>query len=188
MLKYGSKMADPNFKPGAKTEAQSTITYNPYSLKDYRNIKNSDMNPRNRELPKGLGPTWDEKRAEAARAKEQQKKYGVSWEFMGPNQQALTQARLFCVREGVQSYYIGVTKEPVARYHEIEEGAHCRRFHQMFVLAVGKHMGQLEKVVIAGCRKSCPELCENKSGGGEGIHEESVRFLYICLRFRVRRE
>lgn len=70
VLKYGSKMADPNFKPGAKTEARSTITYNPYSMKDYRNIKNSDMNPRNRELPRGTGPAWDEKRAEAARQKE----------------------------------------------------------------------------------------------------------------------
>ena len=35
VLKYGSAMADPNFKPGAKTDAKSAITYNPYSVKDY---------------------------------------------------------------------------------------------------------------------------------------------------------
>jgi hypothetical protein len=37
VLKYGSQMIDPNFNPGkANTDAKSTTTYNPYSVKDYR--------------------------------------------------------------------------------------------------------------------------------------------------------
>ena len=59
MLKYGSQVANPDFVPGQK-ETKSQITYNPYSLKDYKQMKSQDV--KGKELSRGLGAnTGDEK-------------------------------------------------------------------------------------------------------------------------------
>ena len=76
VLKYGSAMADPNFKPGAKTDAKSSITYNPYSVKDYKELQSKMNDPKFKELPKGLGPsTGNENWQKALDKKEKQKQY-----------------------------------------------------------------------------------------------------------------
>lgn len=73
MLKYGSKVADPDFVPGQK-ETKSQITYNPYSLKDYKQIKQQDN--RVKELSKGLGANiGDEKWQHAQDKKQKQAEY-----------------------------------------------------------------------------------------------------------------
>ena len=59
MLKYGSKVADPDFRPGQK-DTKSQITYVPHSLKEYKQIQQNDVKIRS--LSKGLGPNiGDEK-------------------------------------------------------------------------------------------------------------------------------
>ena len=109
-------------------------------------------------------------------------RYGVVWDYFGTKAAATAQAILLVTQASSQSYYVGVCKWPAERYYE-HSSAHCRTYQKMFVLCVGKKMGQLERKVTAAC-KACrgSSACDNRSEGGEHVHEESIKFLYVCVR------
>lgn len=74
MLKYGSKIADPDFKPGQNKETKSQITYNPYSLKEYKQMKQKDT--KGKEMSRGLGANiGDDKWQQAQEKKQKQAEY-----------------------------------------------------------------------------------------------------------------
>ena len=108
--------------------------------------------------------------------------YGVIWRFLGDKSAAVSQAILIVTRAVAQSFYVGVCKWPADRYYE-HSSAHCKTYQKMFVLCVGKDMGKLERKVLAAC-KDCrgSSACDNKSKGGERVHEDSIKFLYVCVR------
>ena len=86
-----------------------------------------------------------------------------------------------------KAFYVGVCKSPSERFFEKpvpERVPHMARLHAMYVLSLGRNMGELEKEVIRECRAVASEKCLNKSRGGEGIHRKSVRLCYIAVRYR----
>ena len=108
--------------------------------------------------------------------------YGVIWKFFSGKAAAVSQAILLVTQASAQSFYVGVCKWPAERFYEYSS-AHCKTYQKMYVLCVGKKMGQLEKKVIQAC-KDCrgSSACDNKSAGGERCHEESIKFLYVAVR------
>ena len=118
-------------------------------------------------------------------AQEMQLGYGVLWQHMGSKAQAPEQAIILASQASVLSYYVGVCKWPAIRYYE-HDFAHCKKYQVMYPLAVGKRMGQLEKTVLAACKSAVSAVRDNKSDGGEHVHRDSVKFVYICLRLPLR--
>ena len=110
--------------------------------------------------------------------------YGVVWDWFGSKDTALRQAVLLATQASTLAFYVGVSKEPAIRFYE-RSSAHCIKYQVMHPLAVGKKMGELETEVIRACREAASARCDNKGGGGEMCHPESVKFLYICLLRRL---
>ena len=129
---------------------------------------------------------------EAAQRESEQWKQcsGVLWgsyQIEHSPEAVLGAAKEIAARADVLSFYVGVCKSPVQRFYEkprAEWVPHMERFHAMYMLSLGRHMGELEKNLIRECRSVASQKCLNKSGGGEGIHRKSIRFCYVAVRFR----
>ena len=115
-------------------------------------------------------------------AQKMDQEYGVIWKLFSGKAAAVSQAILLVTQASAQSFYVGVCKWPAERFYEYSS-AHCKTYQKMYVLAVGKQMGQLEKKVIKAC-KDCrgSSACDNRSEGGERCHEQSIKFLYVAVR------
>ena len=116
--------------------------------------------------------------------------YGVSWCFFEPGQTRTSRTTAFQAMKTkvaspeVQEYYIGVCKSPAHRFYN-EPAPHKLRFDAIFPLLVGQNMGKTEKNYLQVLRAGQVDLHKlmNKSGGGEGVHARSVRFLYFCVKW-----
>ena len=84
------------------------------------------------------------------------------------------------VRADVRSYYVGCCESPSQRFYR-EPAPHQTCFDELRVLMVGKHMGFFERKLIQELWRECPSKMRNVANGGEGIHDSSIRFLYIAL-------
>ena len=114
-------------------------------------------------------------------AKARQAEYGVQWHLFRSKAEAIDQAVILVTRASLFAFYVGVARCPAERFYE-HNSAHCKVYQKMFVLCVGKKMGVLEKKVIKACRDSRGAACDNKSEGGERANDESIKFLYVCVR------
>ena len=104
--------------------------------------------------------------------------YGVLWRLGAKSDAAQAAVDIINQRPRV-SYYVGVAKNPVERYYE-RGSAHRVKYQTMYVLCVGKRMGELERQVIARCKASVRgSTCDNKSAGGEFCNAGSTKFLYV---------
>ena len=117
-------------------------------------------------------------------AQENSQHFGIIWDLFEHNSAKMSYSRLKeeVLKEDVFSYYVGVCKDPCWRFY-CEPSPHRLRFQELWPLIVGKSMGKIERQLISELRKVCPEKMKNsaQSSGGEGIHAQSVRFLYLCF-------
>ena len=117
-------------------------------------------------------------------------KYGVQWEAFNQVigiQEAILKACELVEQDGVKAWYIGACKDPHDRFFS-EPSPHSRRFHCLHPLLLRKNAGEVEKAVLQGCLEQLllfplRDKCANRSGGGEGIHARSLRFVYVCLQW-----
>ena len=110
-------------------------------------------------------------------------KYGVQFQhYQGRHvRHGIMWAIQLCQSENVQSWYVGASKDPAERFYEFDN-AHRFRFQVMYVLALGTNIGHFEKRAIQKCTETFPSGRQNVGNGGEHIHKDSVKFLYICLK------
>jgi len=82
---------------------------------------------------------------------------------------------------------VGACKDPYDHFFE-EPSPHCMRFHCLYPVWLGKKAGAMEKEVLLHCRwdeEALPK-CKNakSSKGGERISPKSIRFVYVCVRWK----
>ena len=122
-------------------------------------------------------------------AQEIDQSYGVDWRHFGEIQDAEHKAIELLSSEEVLAWYVGVCKLPASRFYE-DESALCRKYQRMYPLAVGQNMGKVEKALLKACRGQVSAarsaLCQNKSAGGERVHRNSIKFVYLAVRLPVR--
>ena len=110
---------------------------------------------------------------EAAQRESEQWKQcsGVLWgsfQIENTPEAVLEEAKKIAVRADVLRFYVGVCKSPAQRFYEkprAEWVPHMERFHAMYMLSLGRHMGEFEKKLIRECRSVASQKCLNKSGG-----------------------
>ena len=127
------------------------------------------------------------------------------WEFVedGYNVQAVlneagASAESLFRESGAAICYIGITRDPMARYRGVpgrpDIKPHCRRFTAMYVLAAGpgEVMGRLERALIRHIRRleqdgaadvgaeALNMVLANIGKGGESARRRIKTFLYVC--------
>ena len=69
-----------------------------------------------------------------------------------------------------------------------EPSPHKLKYDALFPLFIDKNMGKYEKSFLKVLRAGnvATDKLKNLSGGGEGIHFKSNRFLYFTVKYRER--
>ena len=131
------------------------------------------------------GESWEDVRW-AVQGK--QSKFCVQWEHLSKAQDDAQEIAVSIVQHPeIESWYVGACKDPYDRFFE-DPSPHCMRFHCLFPVWLGKKAGQMEKEVFFHCRcvqEALPK-CSNaaSSKGGEGISPLSIRFVYVCVKWK----